>query len=298
MKAWGRGVCLGACAAIGLLAIPSTASAKPGYFVLSPHIYLAFTAHGSNGYKIEVMRSGKHLEVWVGRLGRGLAKYRAPARTRPGTIEANLGKLGRIDLRFDPKSVEVDPKGPKGCHGKPSVYELGTFSGTMRFRGEGGYTRFAAARVHGSISHVSREVCKKPNWMLHSHRDSKPAKEQDDGVDREITKLGAAKSNHSRSVFVGFVSIVVPQRPGQKRLSLVGATAEVHERRGRISIERSDLILPKEGALKLGSAAEALNATLTLPPPFAGSATYATNAAGAPTWSGSLRVALRVRRCH
>jgi hypothetical protein len=280
-------------AAALLTVTASSADAKPGYFVLSPSAYLGFTVQGSNGYKIEVTRIGKEVEVWVGRRGGGLAKYQAPAQTRRGTIKANLGKLGRLDLQFDAKSIEIDRSGPKGCRGEPSVYELGAFSGTMRFQGEGGYTRFSAKRIQGWISHNPREVCKKPDWLLPDPGKShKPAKETDEGTGREIKAVGAAMSSSHRSVYVRFTSIVVPPRPGQRRLSLAVAKAEVHERRGRVAIERSNLILAGENALLLGPPSRSPTATLTLPPPFAGSGTYSISPEGTPIWSGSLRVHL------
>lgn len=289
---WRLLICI-TCAGIAFAGTAPGADAKPGYYVLSPSVYLELVVQGSNGYTIEVTGSGKQVDVWVGRRGSGLAKYHVPGRARMGAIKANLGSLGRIDLRFDAKSVETDQRGPKGCHGKPSVYELGSFRGTMRFRGEGGYTRLSAKRVQGSVSHDFRQVCKKPDWLLPDpHESHKPAKEKDDGVERELNVLGAAMSSRHRSVSLHYISIVVPESPSGKRLSLVGAKAEVHERRSRIAIERSALVLADEGALLFGPAGESPTATLNLPLPFAGSGTYGTSAEGTPTWSGSLRVHL------
>lgn len=281
------------CAGIALTGTVPSAGAKLGHHVLSPSRSLEFAVRGSNGYEIEVTGSGSKVEIWVGRPGGGLAKYRVPGRTRARSIEANIGSLGRIDLRFEARAVEPDSGGSKGCNGKPSLFEPGTFTGKVRFRGEGGYTRFSANRIDGWSWRSFRRVCKTPDWLLPDPGNShKPVKETDEGTGREINAVGAAMSSHHRSVYVRFTSIVVPKRPGQRRLSLVGAKAEIHERRGRIAIERSDLTLADEGALLLGPASASPTATLTLPPPFSGNGIYGTAAGGTPTWSGSLRVRL------
>lgn len=268
------------CAGIAFTGTVQSADAKPGYFVLSPYLHLGFVVHGSNGYKIEVTRLGKRIEVWVSRAGGGLVTYEVPARARRGVIKANLGTLGWIDLRFDAKSLKSYPP-LRRCRGKSTQEELGTFRGTMRFRGEGGYTRFSAKRIQGWVSHGFRQVCKlRDEPPLPDPRE--PAGE-DDGAEPDVTVLGAAMSGRHRSVSVRFTSLAS---------LLVGAKAEVHEQRGRIAIERSLVVLAGQNALHLGPASESPTATLKLPPPFAGSGTYGTSAEGTPTWSGSLRVRL------
>lgn len=146
-----------------VLTLPAGAGAKPGYFVLRPHTYSGFVVKGSRGYEIDVVGTGRKLEIEARRgLGVGSVTYRLPGHARHGRIKANLGILGRIDLRFEPKSVESNPHGLGDCRGKPAREEEGIFVGTVRFRGEDGYTRFSAARVRGYVSHNFRRVCDRP----------------------------------------------------------------------------------------------------------------------------------------
>jgi hypothetical protein len=286
-RSLGRLLVCSACAGIAFGGTAPHADAKRGYSVLPPGVSPGFVVRGSNDYTIEVSGRGKQVALRVSRPGKGSAIYHIPRQARGDAIKANLGILGRIDLWFDVKSVKVVPGGPD-CHGKPSLLERGTFRGTMRFRGEDGYTGISARHIKGYVFRSFRQVCK----LSVPHKSDRPTKEKSDGVPRELSALGAAMSSSHRSVSLGFISVVFPRRPGGRRFSLVIAEAEVRERRGRITIKRSVLLLPDESALIFGPAGDSPTATLSLPPPFAGSGTYAIGPEGTPTWTGSLRVSL------
>ena len=116
------------------------------------------------------------------------------------------------------------------------------------------------------------------------------AKEADKG---ELTELAAAWSGPSRSIAVSYISLTLPLKHG-KKFSLALAGAQVQERRGRMRIERTASLLPDDGSLLLAppSPDGGQTVTLTLAPPFAGSASYESLPGMAPTWTGSLRARL------
>ncbi len=293
-----------ACVAIVLLALPAVTSAKPGYFFLPRETEASFAVRASNGYRIQVVgtREGpRHrAKVLVGR-GDTVATYRVPARIRRDSVRINLGALGRIDVRFHARRRETEESQP-GCHGRPPAVEEGSFKGTLRFRGEDGYTRFSAARVRGELWNAFREVCKLSVGLRARPgrggptRSARPmlgaagrAKERDKS---QLTELAAAWTGRSRAITSSYTSIKVPLKR-DKVFSLAFAGAEVRERRGRMHIERSALVVPDNGALLLAPpAVDTQGATLTLAPPFAGSASYESQLGATPTWSGSLRVHL------
>lgn len=115
--------------------------------------------HGSHGYEIAVGAFGAQpaesgepghagaVTVTVHRRGEA-ARYSVPATVTSDSIHADLGSLGEIDLtlhRSGHKRV-VHSK----CLRDSIRYEPGVYEGTLRFRGEGGYTgvsRTAARRV-------------------------------------------------------------------------------------------------------------------------------------------------------
>jgi hypothetical protein len=69
-------------------------------------------------------------------------------------MKASFGKLGKVSLHFRPSGKVRRVKIPKTClkHRPPVVSaRLGTFVGTIKFRGERGYTTVSAHRVKGGI---------------------------------------------------------------------------------------------------------------------------------------------------
>ncbi len=292
------------CAAFLLLALPAAVPAKRGYFFLPRETDMRFEVRSSDGYRIKVVGTRvdtRHRAMVLVQRGSTAATYRVPARIRPDSLRANLGALGQIDVHFHARKREVEVSQP-GCHGRPPVVEVGLFKGLIRFRGEDGYTRLSATRVRGELWNAFREVCKLSAGLRArpmQRRVPRNAKLVPGAVGRpkardknQLIELGAAWTGRSRAITVSYASVKVPLKR-DKVFSLAFAGAEVRERRGRMDIERSALVVPDNGALLLAPpAVDTQGATLTLPPPFAGSASYESQPAATPTWSGSLRVHL------
>jgi hypothetical protein len=291
-------------ATIALLVLPAAASAKRGYFFLPRETEVLFGAKTSNGYRIQVIgtRVGDRSRAKViVRRADTVAIYRVPARVRRDMLRVNLGAMGRIDLRFHLRKREVEDSQP-GCHGRPPMAEIGSFKGFLRFRGEGGYTRISTTRIRGEVWSAFREACKLSTGLRarsmqrglpHNLRPSPRGVGRSKGRESsQLTELGAAWTGRSRSIAVSYASLELPLARGRE-LSLSFATAEVRERRGRMDIERSAFVIPDDGVLLITPpAVGAQGATLTLQPPFAGSASYESRPGVPPTWSGSLRVRL------
>jgi hypothetical protein len=117
-----------------------------------------FEVRGTNGYDIWVSAYSRRRDGrgWVS-IGvgdkRGSAFYRAPARvlgeaardSTATTIEADLGKLGTIDLLLRRSGYEESFRFP--CGGPQETFEPGVYEGVFEFEGEGGYTRAVANSV-------------------------------------------------------------------------------------------------------------------------------------------------------
>ena len=75
----------------------------------------------------------------------------------PSEIDAPLGRLGRISVSFHPSGrvhvIELKrrPAGQDCAAPQRLVRRLGVFSGTIRFRGENGYTSVTATHARGSV---------------------------------------------------------------------------------------------------------------------------------------------------
>ncbi len=132
----------------------------------------SFTLRGSNGYAVDVSSQGGKVTLFVSERRPPVATFTASGRplpassgngasnmysTRaetpaPGAVDANLGALGAIAVRFRPSGESAISTLRRVC-GRPLrvVRRLGTFVGTIRFNGEEGYTTIAATSAKGSV---------------------------------------------------------------------------------------------------------------------------------------------------
>lgn len=140
----------------GLLLIPSSASAGS-----PPREAMHFELPASNGYTLQVKteRSQTMVSTWSGNRSVGVT-YSLHGSVAGTAIDADLGSLGRVDVKFEPSGREVfvtvpTRKGPK-CQVRR---RLGTFTGTISFHGENGYTTAEATSVPGSIGPPASRGC-------------------------------------------------------------------------------------------------------------------------------------------
>ena len=137
----------------------------------------AFSVRGSNGFAVDVESEGgrvmvvasEHLPPVATFSRRGRPRpadtsngassiyYARAASADPTRVDARLGRLGRIDVAFHPSGdVHVTrlaaPAGAGPCAGPARlVRRLGTFTGTVEFQGEDGYTSVRATSARGSV---------------------------------------------------------------------------------------------------------------------------------------------------
>jgi hypothetical protein len=136
----------------------------------------AFTVPGSNGFSLDVeSRPGAVRVVAFERrppvatfspggaprppaAGNGAASiYRVRAAGRdPRRVDVRLGQLGRIAVSFHPSGerrvTTLGPGAGAGCGGPVRIVRrLGTFRGTVEFRGENGYTSVRTTSARGSV---------------------------------------------------------------------------------------------------------------------------------------------------
>jgi hypothetical protein len=252
----------------------------------------SFSLRGSNGFVVDVTSQGGAVTViaserWApvatfgpsGRprsagTGNGASTiYTAPARTvGPETVEAGLGELGRIAVRFRPSGRRVVSTARKAC-GRPGrvVRRLGVFVGTISFEGEGGYTAVAATTARGSVGTPLPPGCRTPG---------------------STSGAAVASSMAIGSTPRGAVLSAVDPRTGSRFRAVPGAggvsfRARVEERNadGVIVVRRAQAGAPVS-AFRFNRSLTW--ATVTPPAPFSGSARFAARAG--VRWRGSLRV--------
>jgi hypothetical protein len=137
----------------------------------------AFSVRGSNGFSVDVESQGGRVMVVASEHLPPVATFSQHGRPRPADtsngassiyyarasgadptrVDARLGRLGRIDVGFHPSgAVRVTrlatPGGAGPCaRAARLVRRLGTFTGTVEFQGEDGYTSVRAASARGSV---------------------------------------------------------------------------------------------------------------------------------------------------
>jgi hypothetical protein len=291
MRRWGRVIILGIAAAAAIAVLPAGASAKPHLIVSDPGFEAGLHLQGSHGYELAVTASGHKRVTLTASKGSSFVSYTAPGRATSRRINANFGSLGRVSVRLENPAPRRKEGGfPLSCRGRKPIRKTGTFHGTIRFRGEGGFTAVDADNARGGFRKSFRRVCGPPGSKKRrsDSRDRLRAAE-----DPFLTSLLQAKSNlDGRST--EFAIIRLEAGKGEDFENLISfVIAEQRERLGRIQIGRGiftdggdrSLLASPPGVLPV-------EATVNLARPFFGSASFHEDAGLPPTWTGTFGVSL------
>lgn len=264
-----------ACSVVALLITAPSASAKPGYFVMAGYHSVELDLKSSHGYRIHIEKRGRRSIYLLASTERSTVAYVAPSLAPKGSeIKARLPGVGRVSMRFRPQGPPQEEKPPSfpGCKGGARVEQPGYFVGTIRFRGERGYTSVRSKRARGVIKTVAKEVCKRFD------EDPEPISDR--------IELNAFSRSDLRAVGFSASGSTDPELTSSTVFS-----AGVAERRRGMEIYRGTFATGKRRDLVLGDIRPfPLSATVTPPPPFQGSAEFQRDAEGNSTWTGSLTV--------
>lgn len=278
---------------IAVLALPASVAEarKP------PGTSAEFTVPGTNGYSLYVKSEKSTVNVVVANQLPLVSTFSADGRIRPANtgnvatntylttdsspdpnaIEADLGPLGRISVTFQPSGetrvsrVNLKGKSKKCVGAERIVRHLGTFTGTIEFRGESGYTTVDLPSAEGTVgTSLFRNCTTKVNrrGASASTRSSSQSTTYLTATNRECFFVAFAESN---SPAVGFLASI-SESVSQKVILLRLAQAVAAKRRFVFNDALS-------------------SATLTPPAPFSGSGQFRRVRGGPSTWTGSLSVA-------
>jgi hypothetical protein len=232
----------------------------------------SFSLRAGNGYRIAVERTRARVTLTAfhgSKSGFASTSYTVRGKVSPQRVDAHFGKFGRVSVRLRTGRIRRG-KLEEQCTGKPETVRFGVFVGTIRFRGEGGYTEVAARRAQGRLSSGTRIRCVFPNLRP----DSGPRAQ---GLHRVPPSLGAAQGRHR--------AFGVEISGGKRRSILFSAFSQ--ERRGRIEVFRN--VFAKGPLASFDFTDDLSSATVRPPTPFQGEASFQRTPAG-PTWSGTLSV--------
>jgi hypothetical protein len=248
--------------------------------------------------------------VPTGGNGFSLTTYSLEAPQKPGSdrIKANLGKLGRIDVRFVAESSHHEKAPLPSCEGDKPRMEKGRFVGQIHFHGEDGYTRVDVHHAGGQVSIQPKQRCNvgaaeaeldKLVEELAEEIDKEEKKEkgseEPEGPEPEVhlVKLKAKTEANGRQVAFD-ASRLSSRVPGKKGTSFASFSVKAERHRGRIDETSSaSLIFEPGAAFKVPDLTHLTSEAVVKPPrPFLGSATFRRESADRVTWKGDLKVAL------
>jgi len=251
-----------------------------------------FKLPASAGFTAAVDASGQTVVLTVERRLKHrleVVQYTVPGQVTTHEVSAEFGALGSIDVSFQPTGPAEQMAPPAGCDGYYVPGQVGTFSGVIRFRGEGGFVSIDAARARGEAGASDRWSCggggRRPGHPGGGVGRSlgSAAKRQEEAEAREYGHLSAS-SRDGRF----FRAVGGPDANGRYGPAFFLALSV--ERSAPMKIIR-ELALEDRGAnFKFD---ERLRSAAVRPPaPFQGQARYQQAKGGAGRWSGSLRVLL------
>jgi hypothetical protein len=253
-----------------------------------------FTLPATDGYRVTVSgepgSGSAPVEIDVSGHG-GAATYDVPGKVTATAIRADFGRLGRIAVRFRPSGAERHVRLPKGCLGeRPPVVgsRLGSFIGTIRFRGEGGYTELSARRAEGGLGDPLATTARRPDCRP-------PESGAERGRELEAVSLEGTPPRTGISFtatrLIGSPALLslAPRTslpPGERYFFFVFASGKS----GRVSILRAAAAVGGSGNLVIDPTLT--RAQVAPPYPFSGSAVFARDPDGTVSWTGTLGVAL------
>jgi hypothetical protein len=234
-----------------------------------------FKLQGSHGYTISAVAYSEGgspkgiIELIASRRG-ATASYRAPAIVTSDKVQADLGRLGRIDVVRRP-SGRVKKVHPK-CLGGAQTYEPGTYEGVVEFNGEQGYTRARENRV-----------AELPAWLVFTAHVVHCG-----GGYGESTGPGEPGARLRGISFAHGHSLSFQLNKNGPRAPAV-FTASLKERRGGIRIDRELTGEAPPGAFRFDR--HLRTATVSPRAPFSGSASLSRSRNSfSPIWTGDLKL--------
>ncbi len=282
-------------AAAAVLAAPAGAAAKD-HEVRAGSFSAGFLLQASNGYDLVLFAAGHDRVSLVAAKGGVTVTYDAHGSASRKGIEANFGPFGRVSVRLDdtPLRRGGGKRSGSACKGREDIRWEGIFRGTIEFRGENGYTEVDADRARGGFNRTFRQVCEVKEQRRKPDRPKSGKPPRAPRIDMDYSFLSAQSTTDGRRTEFGLVAAAFDFGGKKAPPTLIPlAFVDTKERVGKVTVSRSAFTIGDEGSLLTGSPEDQpIEATVTLPKPFSGTATYLREVGSSPSWTGLFGVRL------
>lgn len=261
------------------LAVPvATASAE---VPATGAVEVSFDLPANHGLHGEVENSSEGISLNIVRKGR-LVAYVVDDEVTEAGVKARFGKLGLIDVTFEPTETREDS--PRGCTGPPSTMSNGFFVGTIQFAGEDGYVQIEETRVKGTL-----DVWRESEWKCPNHRQPsvRQASTRNSREAPKTKKEPASLIAFRRGCGCFFAAYAERSRKGRTPTTFVGAKFEKRE-----GMEITRVTYAKARPSRFVFDHVAGTATVRPPQPFGGHGTFKRRPGGRDLWRSTIRVPL------
>jgi hypothetical protein len=287
--------------AVALLCFAAGAAARPGDEVRSRSLHLTMAAEATRGYSVTIETLGHHRVVLTAQKGAQVATYTVKGKVSRHHIRADLGRFGRISLRFRgrvrpferPSGSRRKSRAPRRrCNGRRPQRVVGTFRGTLIFDGQRRFTRLALGSLPGEVRRSYRQVC-----HLLPNRRARVSSSAAAGSRSAFTLALLSARARVGGALTRFTAINLEPPPGlpvpRKDLFSI-VLASTQERVGRVRVFRSTFVTGEPGEVRISRrGVRPPTAKVALKSPFEGSALYKGARGTAPAaWTGDLGVRL------
>jgi hypothetical protein len=252
-----------------------------------------FTVKGKHRYRIAITisRAGASL---IASKGHTAALYHSDLTQSSGAMfRAQFSGLGKIAVTFTPSRTALRPP-LRGSCASSTAGRPGVFVGTIRFRGEGGYTSVDLHRARGAVKQEDskRHNC---NGRLFSGRPTSRVSAEKSGLGMKVVSVDRGKliffsaGRQSISEFRGWeteVGVPLGLRAIASGQGVPFTTVSIERRRAVRIIRLAAAAGPKRTLLRVEGG---LAASASPPAPFSGTALL--SPCSLKQWQGDLSVA-------
>lgn len=288
------GLLLGALA-LGMAMAPAnaSASAKPGFIRLPPSFSFSLQLPRVDGYRLAVSTAG-HAEILISAIkGRTSATYSTHGFVNRRRLHADLGRFGRIDVRFH----QVASSGPirpfEKCRGRSPWQLRGLATGKIRFRGLGGFVAIDKRRAKATVLRTFEQICKEEPGTFYAVAETKrqdrriPASPK--GLEPKVDTLSAKRRRDGKTIEFEASNILLPG------LTIGSMRANTSQRIDGVQVDNSASVSTPAGGNEISITHRGVHpakAKVLGISPFSGESAYEPLAGGGSSWSGSLRATL------
>jgi hypothetical protein len=260
-----------------LLAAPIAAADDPA----TGEVEVSFDLPANHGLHGHLENSSEGVTLEIGRKGRQVT-YEVDGEVTEVGVKARFGKLGLIDVTFEPTETREDS--PRGCTGPPSTLSRGFFVGTIQFTGEHGYVQIEETRVKGTL-----DVWRESEWKCPHHKQPQAP---------QVSALRTRKAPEAemepgsliafrRGCRCFFAAYAERSRRGRGPTFFIGAKFEKRE-----AMEITRVLYAKARPSRFVFDHVAGTATVRPPQPFSGRGTFKRRPHGRDLWRTTIRVPL------